>query len=108
MKLEVTRDVVNDLWPLYRSGEASPDSRSLVDAFLAEDLALATQLKETDMNSAVMPPVHLSPDAERRLVDDARTRARIRFILIGAAIGLTAVVALVALAGALFFMFGNR
>ena len=27
-----TRDVVVDLWPLYVSGEASPDTRALVEA----------------------------------------------------------------------------
>ena len=34
---KITRDVVNDLWPLYESGDASRDTRALVDEFLAAD-----------------------------------------------------------------------
>ena len=30
MKLEVTRDVVNDLWPLYQAGEVSAAGRALI------------------------------------------------------------------------------
>jgi hypothetical protein len=48
--------------------------------------------------------MQLSPDAERRLVDDARDRARMKLMLVGAAVGLTALILLTALAGALFFM----
>ena len=39
--MEVTRDVVMDLLPLYQAGEASGDTRRLVEAFLARDSALA-------------------------------------------------------------------
>jgi len=44
----ITREVIKDLWPLYVSGEASPDTRALVEAFLEEDLELAQTLKEID------------------------------------------------------------
>ena len=30
----VTRDVIADLWPLYVSGEASADTRGLIEAFI--------------------------------------------------------------------------
>ena len=45
--MHVTRDVVSDLWPLYASGEASADTRALVDAFLAGDPAFAQSLRES-------------------------------------------------------------
>ena len=32
---KITRDVITDLWPLYESGEASRDTRTIVDEFLA-------------------------------------------------------------------------
>ena len=35
--MKITRDVVSDLWPLYSSGEASADTRVLVDEFLRDD-----------------------------------------------------------------------
>ncbi len=43
--MKVTREVVSDLWPLYESGEASTDTRSLVDEFLAGDPAFAASLR---------------------------------------------------------------
>ena len=42
----VTRDIINDLWPLYTAGEASPDSRALVEAYLREDPEYARTLAE--------------------------------------------------------------
>ncbi len=39
--MNVTREIVKDLLPLYVSGEASPDSRVLVESFLREDPELA-------------------------------------------------------------------
>ena len=43
--MKVTRDVIVDLWPLYSSGEASPDTRALVEAFLDGDPAFANELR---------------------------------------------------------------
>lgn len=104
MKLEVTRDVVSDLWALCRAEEASADSRALVETFLAEDRALAATLEASGRPKQFVPRVQLSPDAERRLVDDARDRARAKLMLVGAAIGLTGLLLLTALAGALFLV----
>ena len=39
--MNVTREIVKDLLPLYVSGEASPDSRALVESFLRGDPELA-------------------------------------------------------------------
>jgi hypothetical protein len=102
MKLEVTRDVVSDLWPLYSTGEASMDSRNLVDTFLSEDASFAATLQESQKLPGAMPSLRLSPDAERRLLDQARQRARIKLLLIGGTIALAGLVLLVALGGALW------
>jgi len=88
MKLEVTRAVVKDLWPLCRAGEASSDSTALVDAFLATDSGLASTLEESEKVSWVVPAVRLSPDAERRLLDEARGRTRLKLQIIGASAAL--------------------
>jgi hypothetical protein len=90
MKLEVTRDVVKDLWPLCRADEASSDSKALVDAFLAEDRAYASTLRESETLGPVVPVVRLSPDAERRLLDEARGRARLKLQIIGGSIAAAA------------------
>ena len=39
--MNVTREIVKDLLPLYVSGEASADTRTLVESFLREDPELA-------------------------------------------------------------------
>jgi hypothetical protein len=43
----VTRDVIADLWPLFVSGEASPDTRALIGAFQREDPEFARMLQES-------------------------------------------------------------
>jgi len=97
MKYEVTRNVVRDLWPLCQSGDASSDSRALVDGYLATDAEFATTLKETATMNTAMPGMTLSPDAERRMLDDARARARTRLLLIGGGLAAAALIAFVAL-----------
>jgi hypothetical protein len=42
--MNVTRDVISDLWPVYSAGEASADTRALVDAFLRQDPEFAPLL----------------------------------------------------------------
>jgi ferric-dicitrate binding protein FerR (iron transport regulator) len=105
MKLDVTRDVVNDLWPLYRSGEASTDTRALVEAYLAEDGAWASTLRETESLASGLGTLRLAPDAELRLLEHARQRARTKLLIIAGAIGLGGLILLLALGGALLIVF---
>ncbi len=107
MKLEVTREVVNDLWPLCQSREASADSCSLVDAFLAEDRDFASKLRASQSLRSVVPGIRLSPDAERRMLDDARERAHTKLLMVGAAVGLGGFMALLALVAAMFLLVGR-
>ncbi len=72
----VTRDVVSDLWPLYRSGEASADTKTLVERFLAEDPEFAGTLQRGGdllVDRAIVPP--LPPDHELKTL--ARVRRRL-------------------------------
>jgi hypothetical protein len=104
MKLEVTRDVVSDLWSLCQAGSASPDSRALVKAYLVEDGSFAAMLKRSKTMSSSLPDFHLSPDAERRLLDDARDRARTKLLVIGGSIAIAGFLALIALVALLVFL----
>jgi hypothetical protein len=74
----VTRDVITDLWPVYVSGEASQDTRGLVEAFLRDDPELARKLRP-DLKGPW--PGHdvptLTPDNE------LKTLARIKRRLVG-------------------------
>lgn len=69
-----TRDVVVDLWPLYVSGEASADTRALVDAFLAQDPELAGRLREPEGAGLKPPPIALPADHERTTLLRAQQR----------------------------------
>ena len=41
--MEVTRNIIEDLLPLYLAGEVSPETRAAVEEFLARDPALAAE-----------------------------------------------------------------
>ena len=99
MNTTVTRDLVTDLWPLYRSGEASGDTRRLVDGFLAEDADFAETLSASERLLGATPTLRLSPDAERVLLDAARHRARNKWLVIGGGVALGGIILLTALIG---------
>ena len=74
----VTRDVIVDLWPLYVSGEASQDTRGLVEAFLREDPEFARELRQDAREPLTGHDIpSLTPDHE------LRTLAQIKRRLIG-------------------------
>jgi anti-sigma factor RsiW len=78
--VRVTRAVIDDLLPLYLDGEASADTRMLVEAYLKEDGELARLVRASrDERSPIMTAQTLappSPDIERRALE--RTRAILR------------------------------
>jgi hypothetical protein len=71
---KVTRDVVVDLWPVYVSGEASTDTRTLVDAFLAQDREFADRLREPE--STGLRPLALALPADHERATLLRTQKR--------------------------------
>ena len=82
--MTVTRSVILDLWPLYTSGDASDDTRVLVDAFLHDDPEFARQIRQ----EAVLPasPAVLPPDAETQAFVRLRRRLRGYPILLNGAV----------------------
>ena len=76
MKMDVSSAVISDLWPVYSSGEASPDSRALVEAFLAADPAFAQALHDSSgATLGVTKAPALSPDHELKTL--ALTKRRL-------------------------------
>ena len=104
MQFDVTRDVVSDLWPLCHSGDASSDSRALVERFLAEDRDFASTLRESTNLRGALPALRLSAEAERRLLDQARERARLKLLVIGGAVAIAGLAILGSLAGVLLLI----
>jgi hypothetical protein len=75
--ISVTREVITDLWPLYASGEASPDTRALVEDYLAGDPDLARTLREAgDDTLAACAIPGLPPDHQLKTLDRVRRRLR--------------------------------
>lgn len=72
--MNVTREVILDLLPLYFAGEASPATRALVEEFMKQDVELAQRirLQWADNFSKVLPST-LPPDLELRSL--RRTRS---------------------------------
>ena len=71
--MRITRNVVSDLWPLYQSGEASPDTRALVDEFLSGEPDFARLLREDESAKLLTPPkVAPPPDHETKTLNQVR------------------------------------
>jgi hypothetical protein len=63
--MKVTRDVILDLWPVYEAGEASADTRALVEQYLHEDPEFARLVRENGGSKALRPtPLSLPRDSE--------------------------------------------
>jgi hypothetical protein len=85
--MKITRDVINDLWPLYLDGAASADSRALVEEFLREDPTWKQTLQESTRDSGRLPAPALQPDREIEMLNRLKKRALTkRIIFFGALI----------------------
>ena len=71
--MTVTRDVVRDLIPVYLSGEASADTRRLVETFLAGDPALAQEVEAARRQDFALPATPApASTAEKEALDQTR------------------------------------
>jgi len=69
----VTRDIISDLYVLYSSGDATADSRRLVEEFLNKDPDLAASLKESGGTIPILP-APLPPAHELKTLDRIKRR----------------------------------
>ena len=68
--MNITRDVVIDLLPVYESGAASADTRALVDAFLSRDQEFARLVRAAAHNRVAAPAAaEPNTEAERRALN---------------------------------------
>ena len=72
--MTITRPVIIDLWAVYASGEASVETRALIEEFLHGDPELAQQLRREPVLPAVT--ASLAPDHEARALASTRRRLR--------------------------------
>jgi anti-sigma factor RsiW len=71
--MNVTREVILDLLPVYLAGEASPATRALVDEYLQQDPELAQRVRTASVeNLSAIAHAPLSSDIEVRSLRRAR------------------------------------
>jgi hypothetical protein len=85
--MNVAREVVLDLLPLYLAGEASPATRTLVEEYMKQDIELAQRVRLllADDFAKAEPPA-LSPELELRSLRRTRSLLAWQRWLLGLAI----------------------
>ena len=82
--MNVTREVILDLLPLYLSGEASPATRALVEEYMKQDAELAQRIRlQWADNFAKVVPSALPPDLELRSLRRTRSLLALQRWLFG-------------------------
>jgi len=77
--MNVTREVILDLLPVYLAGEASPATRTLVEEYMKQDPELARRMRlQWAENFAKVAPSSLPPDLELRSL--SRTRSLLAWL----------------------------
>jgi hypothetical protein len=86
--MNITRDVVKDLLAVCEAGEASSDTRAIVEEWLRRDPELARQAGQSA--DVVLPaPPPLAATAEKQALDRTKQQLRRRFVLLGTAVYVT-------------------
>ena len=81
---KITRNIIIDLMPLYLAGEASQDTRELVEEYLKNDKELAKMAKEsTTFNLPEDVPAPLEKDQALQLYIEGKRQMTIRMAIIG-------------------------
>ena len=84
--MNVSREVILDLLPLYFSDEASPDTRMLVEQQIAADPDLARLAEQWRLRLPQAPPPPVNPDAEALAYREAKRQIANRVVTLAAAI----------------------
>ena len=62
--MNISRDVVKDLIPVYLAGDASADTQALVESYLKTDPELASDVKAARGTSLGLPATHSTDRGE--------------------------------------------
>ncbi|MGD2146149.1 MAG: zf-HC2 domain-containing protein [Anaerolineae bacterium] len=83
---QIERNVILDLLPLYLAGEASPDTRALVEEYLASDpeLAETAELAAAMQQRAAEIPVPIRVEDQVEAYREAQRRIQQRTLVWGA------------------------
>ena len=97
--MENKKNIILDLLPIYLSGEASAETKEMVEKYLEEneDIKRIVQIQRDSLNFSSDIPVPLSRD--HQIASYKKSRIQLALIIVFAAM------ALLALLGVLVFMF---
>ena len=88
--MNVTREVIRDLLPLYEAGEVSGDTRRLVEEFLEQDPELARQLEEERRQLLPDPiPIPLDKETEMQTLERTKRLLKWRAVSLACAVALS-------------------
>lgn len=87
--MNVTREIVKDLLPLYAAGEASPETRAAVEEWLRTDPELAHLLASLRDDAAPLPVPPATPSAGRTTLAATKSLLRRRTWLLASALFVT-------------------
>jgi anti-sigma factor RsiW len=73
--MKITRDVINDLMPVYLSGEGSADTRALVEEYFEQDPAFARETQRAAEALHALPALEPGP-LDSRIEKGALQRAK--------------------------------
>src|SRR5690349_6168785 len=108
--MQISRNVILDLLPVYLAGEASEDTRVLVEEHLQTDQELArivAESKKTPFSDNVSTPINKETEMATLEKTQAETRRTIIISVIALTIGMVivAVAPLLVTAAAVYLMF---
>lgn len=90
MNVEISKDVILDLMPLYQSGEASAATRALVERWLADDPSLAAEASRDAVGDALRRPAAAPDESDRRsALERTRQLLKRRQMFFGVALACT-------------------
>ena len=85
--MEITRNIILDLLPLYLDGDASPDTQALVEKYLDTDPELAEMAEKfTVMDKPEDVPVPLKKEKQMKAYEEAQRLILQRTLILGAII----------------------
>ena len=66
--MKITRDVINDLLPVYLAGDASADTRALLEDYLRSDPALAADVRaQAEKSTAFLSSLGATPTPDHEV-----------------------------------------
>jgi len=75
--VNISRDVVKDLVAVYLAGDASADTRALVESYLKTDPELAKDVEAAGHATLGLPPTHM-PTAEKQALEATQQQLKVR------------------------------